>query len=387
MTKYIQEKFTAPEVTEAFRHADAVELEKTADGIKLKTGYLGSSKPQAALKPEEVKALKAMAARNNFKEDGLPVFTLGNSLSEGYTIRYKGNALKVRHIVRGGKSSGAVIEDGAVVYSDTYRDTSILYVMSSGRCQEMLLLKSAKAPKQFKYEFSKEVAFNEKGEIIVDGLTLSRPVIFDAAGKRINGLYRKTAKTRIQLAFNSRGLRYPLLIDPTWQASVGSMGSAKNSHTATLLPNGKILVAGGYNGASISLAELYDPATKTFSATGSMSSAREGHSATLLPNGKVLVAGGSGAGILSSAELYDPAAGTFSATGSMSSARTAHTATLLPNGKVLVAGGYNGASISTAELYDPAAGTFSATGSMGAARYAYTATLLPNGKVLVAGGS
>src|SRR6267143_974733 len=128
----------------------------------------------------------------------------------------------------------------------------------------------------------------------------------------------------------------------------------------------------------------------TFNNTGSLGSARRNHTATLLPNGKVLVAGGfdnSGNG-LASAELYDPASGTWSAAGSLTTARYSHTATLLPNGKVLVAGGLdssNNASAS-AELYDPASGSWSATGSLGTARENHTATLLPNGKVLVAGG-
>ena len=385
LTKYIQEKFIAPEVTEAFRHSGAAELEKTAAGIKLKTGYLGSSKPQAALKPEEIKALEAMAARDNFKEDGLPVFTLGNSLDAGYAIKHNGNVLRVRHILKDGKTAKAVIEGGAVTYPDSHKDTSILYVMSPGRCQEMLLLKSAKAPKEFEYEYSKEVSLNEKGEIAVDRLTLSRPVIFDAAGRRVEGSYRQITKTKVLLAFNGAGLRYPLLIDPTWQAAAGSMNSARSGHTATLLPNGTVLLAGG-NGAPSS-AELYDPAAGTFSPAGSMVAARSGHTATLLPNGKVLMVGGSNGGALSSVELYDPTAGTFSATGSMSAARYSHTATLLPNGKVLAAGGYDGGSyLSSAELYDPTAGTFSATGSMSAVRGDHSATVLPNGKLLVAGG-
>jgi WD40 repeat protein len=180
--------------------------------------------------------------------------------------------------------------------------------------------------------------------------------------------------------------------------TTGSMNEARYTHTATLLPSGKVLIAGGGgNGVFSNTAELYDPTTGQFTYTGPMKAARGNHTATLLLSGKVLIAGGAtiSTGALKSAELYDPIAKKFTSTVPMNAARQAHTATLLLSGKVLVAGGAdvnNSNALKSAELYDPNTQLFKYTGSMNAARNGHTATLLnigsgpSNGKVLVAGG-
>jgi hypothetical protein len=162
-----------------------------------------------------------------------------------------------------------------------------------------------------------------------------------------------------------------------------------NDYTATLLPNGKVLVAGGESGNILALAMLYDPATGTWTATGSMMKARSVHTATLLPNGKVLVAGGFNPGyeMLASAELYDPATGMWTRINPMGTPRVYHAATLLPDGKVLVSGGVTFGAPGSSEIYDPGSGTWTATGSMGTARRYHPSLLsLAGGKVLVAGG-
>ena len=229
-------------------------------------------------------------------------------------------------------------------------------------------------------------------------------------------------------------------------AEVGSLvtGSpmleARSGHTATLLPDGRVLIAGGMrrNQEFYKSAELYDPDTKKFQATGEMNLARVGHAAVRLQSGKVLIVGGwIGHGCTDSAELYDPATGKFvliakmadrrgqpsatllpngdvliaggadhdapggiataevfhadilrfEAIESMHFPRISHTATLLNNGRVLLTGGRGESVTATAELYDPQAKTFLRTGSMLTARYKHTAGLLADGKVLIANGS
>ena len=217
----------------------------------------------------------------------------------------------------------------------------------------------------------------------------------------------ENGKVLIVGGYGSDVLNSAELYDPEtgmW-TTTGILNQGRIAHTATLLQNGKVLVAGGTDsiffaftvneeyGPGLISAELYDPSTGSWTATGRLNTGRWVHTATLLPNGNVLVAGGgsSDMGLLvdmpDTAELYSPTTGTWSYTGNLNH-RAHHAAMLLPNGQVLVVGGeiYQGI-LNNAEIYDPGTGNWSSTANLNAPRYLHTATLLSNGKVLVVGGS
>jgi hypothetical protein len=178
------------------------------------------------------------------------------------------------------------------------------------------------------------------------------------------------------------------------------MTAARAGYSATLLSDGRVLIAGGRVGpadTAIATAEIYDPASRTFAPTGSMTTPRDGQAGVRLADGRVLITGGENCcqnygshaeQTLSSAELFDPATGTFAKTGAMTIARVGHAAIVLQNGRVLVLGGGNlgDPDNNPGELYDPATGTFARTGALKMPRWGFTATLLADGRVLVAGG-
>lgn len=177
-----------------------------------------------------------------------------------------------------------------------------------------------------------------------------------------------------------------VLYDPstdTWTPTSGSLSVVRDQDsTATLLPSGRVLIVGGLGGTT---GELYDPATDTWTPTSALRALRAESSATLLQNGQVLVVGGFATAARRTAELYDPSTDTWTLTSPPRNGRMNHTATLLQDGRVLVVGGLFGGR--TAELYDPATGTWTSTaGQPNVARQSHTATVLKNGQVLVAGG-
>ena len=198
----------------------------------------------------------------------------------------------------------------------------------------------------------------------------------------------KKVRTFDQIYFNSAELYDSELhtFTPT-----GNLNVARCGHTATLLPSGKVLIVGGGNDQSLASAELYDSQTATFTPMGMMAVSRQGHTATLLKNGSVLIVGGN-RDEKHSAEIFNGKLERFEPTGNLNTNRVGHTATLLPDGRVLIAGGAKTEErgrvvLASAELYDPAAGSFTPTGHMTMVRYKHAAILLPDSAVLIIGGS
>ncbi|CAF1403706.1 unnamed protein product [Adineta steineri] len=249
----------------------------------------------------------------------------------------------------------------------------------------MITKHSSKSSEEQKWTMTGNMSIGRYGHT---ASTLANELVLVSGGQNDSGSYLKSGRY-----VNSAELYNPST--GAW-TTTGSMNDTRAYHTASILANGLVLVAGGsvittddYEGDVLETVELYNASTGIWTTTGSMNVGRGYHTASILSNGLVLVSGGAGNsfGFLTSAELYNPSTGTWTFTANMNTGRRSHTASTLANGLVLVTGGeLNNHHFNSAELYNLSTGTWTTTGSMNFPRRYYTASTLANGSVLVTGG-
>ena len=232
-------------------------------------------------------------------------------------------------------------------------------------------------------------------DAFLPGAAMSLPRALHSATVLTNGKVLVAGGVSTNASGSFIGLTNAEVFNPaanSW-TTVGSMAKPRQQFSATLLADGKVLVAGGYDrnaGAYLKDSEIFDPTSSNWTATASMLTNRDDHTAVMLTNGLVLVVGGqvNDFVLARTVELYDPATGTWTRTNGPATPRYSASVTLLADGRVLLAGGQNSnfTAVATAELFDPATRTWSATGTMNTNHSGHRATLLADGRVLVSGG-
>jgi N-acetylneuraminic acid mutarotase len=368
---------------------DAVLLNGSGDGVREMAAFLASRHDLSAIgvvahgAPGMVALGTATLNVANLGDYAAELATVGSALSSG------GEVDLWSCDVAAGPDGETLVRDLAAATGASVAASDAPVGASSLGGTWQLDVRTAGALGQVPFSAFSRGAFHELLDNWSTAGSLATPRDSHAATLLGNGMVLVTGGLDVNFA----ALATAELFDPnsaTWSAAA-SMATGRSSQTATLLGNGKVLVAGGDHGTPnpLASAELYDPVANTWSSAGNMVTPRAFQTATLLGNGKVLVTGGYGDnGSIASAELYDPTTNSWSSAGSMAAERTYQTATLLSNGKVLVVGGRdnNNAQLASAELYDPTTNSWSRAASMATAREYQTATLLSNGKVLITGG-
>ena len=227
--------------------------------------------PPAGLKLVEQEAWLAMSRRQGARAGMEFTSFYPTRYNEPFVVQGEGVRVAVRPV--SGTDTAVQIDDDQVIYRNAYPETDSMHFVSAGRSEEFLFLQDDCAPREFEYELSELSAGTRvelvKGEVHFSnkagqGLKIEAPWLIEATGEQRAGAVRweleeskSGAPHRLRLVV-AKGLSYPVLIDPSW-VPTGSLFTARSRHTATLLPNGKVLVAGGNNGPALSSAELYDP--------------------------------------------------------------------------------------------------------------------------------
>ncbi|MBI3184264.1 MAG: hypothetical protein HYZ28_19195 [Myxococcales bacterium] len=359
------------------------------------SGCRGGEQQSAERFLEEVRS-RFPAAAERLRESPLPRAGEGKAEGAGdwlevrtprqadqpLVVGWGGVHLRIR--ATGAAASARAEASGVAVYRGVHPDTDALQVATRDRAEELLLLRSPRAPSRFEYEVAVEGGSLRASGAVVDSkgveqLRLARPWAIDAKGRRLDASL-SIDRGRVSVALDASGLEYPVLLDPVWEKTVGALGTARYDYALALLGDGRVLACGGTEDGTNALlsCELYDAFSGKWSATAPMAEARRNATATLLPTGKVLVCGGGAA----SCQLYDAVSGSWATAPAMAAVRASASAVLLDNGKVLMVGGDAGG---TAELFDASAGTWSSAGSI-TARSGMAAAKLGGGKVLVTGG-
>ncbi len=292
--------------------------------------------------------------------------------------------------------------DNALVFHGVDRATDRVHVLEDARIEELRVLRSPEARRHVVYDVrlggsatsaelvGERVEIRDaRGQVLV----ASEPMFaVDAHGVRRAvhvTLDRSDGRVRVDTTLDDAGLAYPIVVDPSW-TTAGSLSGPRSAHVATLLPDGRVLVAGGASvpslgdfapSSALTTAEIYDPASSSWSATGSMAKPHFHAALTVLADSRILVTGNGNGD--TSAEIYDPGTKAWSLAAPMKEGRGRHISVRLATGEVFVAGGYFS---STAEVYNPSVNVWTLINSSSVPRFGSAAAVLPGGKILVVGG-
>ncbi|HYO66368.1 MAG TPA: kelch repeat-containing protein, partial [Archangium sp.] len=364
---------------------DETQATRVVEGMKNHMMHLGDQEPRRrpVLPASEVErverrdgglmAVRGKPARTSTVHPARVV--LPEAAQQPFLLEDEGSGLSLEVTLEGVGPAKAEVVDGYVVYPDVNADgADVVHRFTAEGTEDYVRFERAPAAPEVRYRLglgNTVAGLRLVGDTleVLDAsgaprLRMTPPYVVGAdgritpAGLSVEGCAVDTdpaapwgrsvkapgaRQCQVRVAWNGSDVAYPAVLDPAW-ITTGSLSVARSELTATRLPDGRILAAGGQLPAydTTGRSELYDPATGTWASTGWMFVSRRQHTATLLNSGKVLAVGGysGGGGLNGSTELYDPATGTWTRTGDLYKARGAHSATLLTDGRVLILGGW-----------------------------------------------